>query len=77
MALSCDPDIIIADEPTTALDVLVQDSLLYERTPSQVSWYSWGDNDQIHYPADSVGTGCPATISIDLFRPVSGVTLCF
>jgi peptide/nickel transport system ATP-binding protein len=28
MALSCDPDIIIADEPTTALDVIVQDSLL-------------------------------------------------
>lgn len=28
MALSCDPDIIMADEPTTALDVIVQDSLL-------------------------------------------------
>lgn len=28
MALSCDPDIIIADEPTTALDVIVQDQLL-------------------------------------------------
>jgi peptide/nickel transport system ATP-binding protein len=28
MALSCDPDIIIADEPTAALDVIVQDSLL-------------------------------------------------
>jgi peptide/nickel transport system ATP-binding protein len=28
MALSCDPDIIIADEPTTALDVIVQDGLL-------------------------------------------------
>jgi peptide/nickel transport system ATP-binding protein len=28
MALSCDPDMIIADEPTTALDVIVQDSLL-------------------------------------------------
>ena len=28
MALSCDPDIIIADEPTTALDVIVQDALL-------------------------------------------------
>ncbi len=28
MALSCEPDLIIADEPTTALDVIVQDSLL-------------------------------------------------
>jgi peptide/nickel transport system ATP-binding protein len=28
MALSCDPDIIIADEPTTALDVIVQDNIL-------------------------------------------------
>jgi len=28
MALSCDPDIIIADEPTTALDVIIQDALL-------------------------------------------------
>lgn len=30
MALSCHPDLIIADEPTTALDVIVQDSLLRE-----------------------------------------------
>ncbi|HNT73585.1 MAG TPA: ABC transporter ATP-binding protein [Anaerolineae bacterium] len=28
MALSCSPDIIIADEPTTALDVIVQDRIL-------------------------------------------------
>ncbi len=28
MALSCDPQIIIADEPTTALDVIVQDRIL-------------------------------------------------
>ncbi len=30
MALSCEPDIIIADEPTTALDVIVQDRILRE-----------------------------------------------
>ena len=30
MALSCDPQIIIADEPTTALDVIVQDQILIE-----------------------------------------------
>jgi len=29
MALSCNPDIIIADEPTTALDVIVQDRILH------------------------------------------------
>ncbi|HEY6634326.1 MAG TPA: ABC transporter ATP-binding protein [Acidimicrobiia bacterium] len=30
MALACDPKIIIADEPTTALDVIVQDQILGE-----------------------------------------------
>jgi peptide/nickel transport system ATP-binding protein len=30
MALSCNPDLVIADEPTTALDVIVQDNILRE-----------------------------------------------
>ena len=36
MALSCDPDVIIADEPTTALDVIVQDRILRELKDIQI-----------------------------------------
>lgn len=35
MSLSCNPDIIIADEPTTALDVIVQDMILKEMAKIQ------------------------------------------
>ena len=30
LALSCDPKVVIADEPTTALDVVIQDQILNE-----------------------------------------------
>ena len=35
MALACEPDLIIADEPTTALDVIVQDRIIRELTKVQ------------------------------------------
>ena len=37
MALACEPDLIIADEPTTALDVIVQDRILREMKDIQRS----------------------------------------
>jgi len=38
MAMSCDPDLIIADEPTTALDVVVQDEILTELADLQADF---------------------------------------
>ncbi len=35
MSLACNPDLIIADEPTTALDVIVQDMILKELSKIQ------------------------------------------
>ena len=35
MAMACSPDLIIADEPTTALDVIIQDNVLRELTDLQ------------------------------------------
>ncbi len=35
MAMACSPDLIIADEPTTALDVIIQDNVLRELTELQ------------------------------------------
>jgi peptide/nickel transport system ATP-binding protein len=37
MALACNPQLIIADEPTTALDVIVQDQILKELKAIQLS----------------------------------------
>jgi peptide/nickel transport system ATP-binding protein len=36
MALACEPDVVIADEPTTALDVIVQDRILSELKEIQI-----------------------------------------
>lgn len=39
LALSCDPKLVIADEPTTALDVVIQDQILNEiKKSTRPSW---------------------------------------
>ena len=38
MALACEPDILIADEPTTALDVTIQDQILKQLRALQREW---------------------------------------
>jgi peptide/nickel transport system ATP-binding protein len=45
MALACSPQLIIADEPTTALDVIVQDQILKELKRIQAGD---GDVDHLH-----------------------------
>lgn len=38
IALSCEPDLLIADEPTTALDVTIQDQILKQLRALQREW---------------------------------------
>ena len=47
MALSCDPHLIIADEPTTALDVIVQDHILARAASAS---RGPGHGDDLHLP---------------------------
>ncbi len=59
MALSCDPDLIIADEPTTALDVTVQDQILrlfkyIQKTRSMSIFYITHDLGVVTHIADRV-----------------------
>lgn len=59
MALACDPDLIIADEPTTALDVTVQDQILrlfkfIQKTRSMSILYITHDLGVVTHIADRV-----------------------
>ena len=40
LALSCKPKLIIADEPTTALDVVIQDQILKKLEKFKMTWVS-------------------------------------
>jgi peptide/nickel transport system ATP-binding protein len=85
MALSCNPDIIIADEPTTALDVIVQDRVLrkLEQIQRQLEMsliYISHDIAVIAEVSDRIGVmyaGCLAELatSVDIFeRPLHPYT---
>ena len=68
MALSCSPQVIIADEPTTALDVIVQDQILKELKRIQAELgmsiiYISHDIAVIAEVTDSMGSCTPASWS--------------
>jgi oligopeptide/dipeptide ABC transporter ATP-binding protein len=59
MALACDPDLIIADEPTTALDVTVQEQILnlfkfIQESRSMAILYITHDLGVVGYIADRI-----------------------
>ena len=78
MALCCDPDVIIADEPTTALDVIVQDRILRELKAIQENLrmsiiYITHDMAVVAEVTDRVGVmyaGCLVELgdTVDVFR---------
>ena len=78
MALSCSPDIIIADEPTTALDVIVQDRILkqirtLQKELNMAMIYISHDIAVIAEVSDRIGVmyaGCMAELadSVDVFE---------
>ena len=60
MALSCDPDVIVADEPTTALDAIIQDQILrnlkeFQRGHDMAMLYITHDIAVIAEVSDRVG----------------------
>ncbi len=54
MALSCDPNFLIADEPTTALDVTIQATIL-ELIESMIERFDIAD---LHHPQSRRGRAC-------------------